>query len=72
MTDSHLLRYIIRKNNDTVDGLAYEMGLSRTALSAKINNRAEFRQSEIFFIAARYGFNAKMSATVFFNGGVCI
>jgi hypothetical protein len=47
MTDAHLLRYIIRKNGETVDDLAAAMEMSRATLSAKMNNKREFKTSEV-------------------------
>lgn len=69
MTDSHLFRYIIRKNNDTMETLAKDLGISRPALSAKINNRREFKQSEVFFIAKRYSLSEAVLFRLFWSEG---
>lgn len=68
MTDTHLLRYFISKNGDTIAGLADSAGISRTALSAKMNNRAEFKQSEIAFIVNRYKISGDMVVQLFCGG----
>lgn len=68
MTDTHLLRYYIQKNGDTVEVLASVLGIGRVALSSKINNRSEFKQSEIQTIAKRYNLNAEMCMRLFLGG----
>lgn len=68
MTDTHLLRYYIQKNGDTVETLASILGIGRGALSSKINNRSEFKQSEIRIIAARYKLNAEICMRLFLGG----
>lgn len=68
MTDAHLLRYIIRKNGETVDDLAVALGMSRATLSAKMNNKREFKQSEVIFIVRRYKLSLEMCAVVFAGG----
>lgn len=57
MVNTSYLRYVIHKNGDTVERLAEDMGLSRSALSAKMNNRTEFRHSEIIHIIRLYKMN---------------
>lgn len=68
LTDTHLLRYYIQKNGDTVESLAKYLGIGRTALSSKMNNRSDFKQSEIVRIATRYRLTAKICFQVFFGG----
>ena len=68
MTDTHLLRYIIQKNGDTVESLAAYLGIGRTALSCKINNRSEFKQSEIYRIVKRYDLTADFCMKLFYGG----
>lgn len=67
MTDTHLLRYFISKNGDTIEGLASYLGIGRVALSSKINNRSEFKQSEIHLIAKRYKLTVENCARLFFG-----
>lgn len=54
LINTHLLKYLIAKNGDTTEGLASDLGISRTALSSKINNKSEFKLSEIQRIIAKY------------------
>lgn len=68
LTDTHLLRYYIQKNGDTVESLAAYLGIGRTALSCKMNNRSEFKQGEILRIAERYKLNAEACMRLFFGG----
>lgn len=68
MTDTHLLRYYINKNGDTVEVLANVLGIGRGALSSKINNRSEFKQSEIKIIAKRYKLSAELCVRLFLGG----
>lgn len=70
MTDTHLLRYFISKNGDTIEALASYLGIGRVALSSKINNRSEFKQSEIQLIAKRYKLTVENCVRLFFGGAV--
>lgn len=54
MINTHLLKYLIAKNGDTTEALAIDLGISRTALSSKINNKSEFKLNEIQRIIAKY------------------
>ena len=54
MTDTHLLRYIISKNGDTTEELADYLGIKRSTLSAKINNKSSFKVEEMVMIIKRY------------------
>jgi plasmid maintenance system antidote protein VapI len=68
MTDTHLLKYYIHKNGDTVADLAEQMGISRATLSAKINNHRDFDQSEIVTIGKRYKLSNEMCCRLFLQG----
>ena len=65
MVNTHLLRYYIAKNNDTTEQLADYLKISRSALSAKMNNKREFTVMEAALIADRYNLNCKRSREVF-------
>lgn len=54
MVNSHYLKYIIHRNGDTVEELARHLGITRVTLSTKINNKTEFKLSEIVKIKKRY------------------
>lgn len=54
MVDTNLFRYIMKKNGDSMESLAMALGVSRTSLSLKINNKSEFRLREICAISQRY------------------
>lgn len=68
MTDTHLLKYYIRKNGDTVDTLADYLKIKRQTLSAKINNRADFKQSEMRLIKRRYNIRCSDFTKLFLGG----
>lgn len=70
MTDTHLLKYYIRKHGDTVATLAEYLGIKRVTLSAKINNKSDFKQAEIYLIGKRYNFTAERLSRVFLGGAI--
>ena len=47
MTNTELLRDIIKRSGMKIGFIALKMGISRAALSGKINNRSAFNQYEI-------------------------
>lgn len=71
MVNKHLLRYYIATNNDTTEQLAELLSISRSSLSAKINNKRDFTVREAAIIADRYKFNCEQFAEVFCGGGCC-
>lgn len=68
MTDTHLLKYYIHKNGDTIETLADFLEIKRPTLSAKINNRADFKQSEMFLIKERYRLKPMVFLQLFLGG----
>lgn len=67
-----LLKSHLARLGDTQADLAEEMGISLSRLNAKINETggAEFTQTEISFIAKRYGLTAKETMRIFFDNKV--
>ena len=57
------------RNGDTQSTLAKAMGISRTSLNAKINERndASFTQPEIAFIRSRYNLTSERIDIIFFS-----
>lgn len=47
MTNTKLLRELIKRSGLKINFIAAKMGISRAALSGKINNRSAFNQYEI-------------------------
>lgn len=47
MTDTKLLRELIKRSGLKIGFIAHKMGISRATLSGKINNRSAFNQFEI-------------------------
>lgn len=66
MTNTVMLKAKMVLNHDTVLGLANFLGLNRQSLSAKINGRTEFKQSEIGKIACRYNLTYDEIKAIFF------
>ena len=64
--------YEMKKYGDTQAVLAIAMGLSRTRLNAKLNekNGASFTQPEISFIRNRYQLSDQSVITIFFAENV--
>ena len=63
---------ILADNGDTQSDLASAIGISRTRLSAKINERgnAAFTQPEIAAIKKRYSLSSKQIDDIFFTSFV--
>ena len=72
MNDTHLLKYYISKNGDTIGTLAEALDIKRSTLSAKINNKRDFKQSEMAFIGKRYKMPIEICKRIFLKGwGTC-
>lgn len=69
MVNTHLLRYYIATNNDTMEQLAEHLDISRSALSAKINNKREFTIREAVLISKRYKLCCAKCVEIFGEGG---
>lgn len=67
--NKRMLKSFMAKRGDTQDSLSEAMGISRSRLNAKINekNGAEFTQTEIKFIAKRYNLTEEELVIVFFS-----
>ena len=53
-------------NGDTIQTLADALGVNRQNASIKINNKREFKQSEIALIASRYKLTYEEVECIFF------
>ena len=53
--------------NDTNESLAEALNISRQTLSAKINGKVDFWQSEIKQIVERYTLTSEETEQIFFN-----
>lgn len=60
--------YEMKKHGDTQETLAKAMGISRTRLNCKINERygASFNQPELKFLRDRYNLSANRMDEIFF------
>jgi len=61
-----LLKSILVKHGDTQEALAAALGISLSALNAKIRGKRSFRQNEILAIKRRYGLSADEIDDIFF------
>lgn len=68
MVDTNLFKYIMKKHGDDGETLAAALGISRTSLSLKINNRQDFKLSELCLLAARYKLTLEMTDRLFGMG----
>lgn len=53
--------------NDTNETLAEALNISRQTMSAKINGKVDFKQSEIKIIVERYKLTPEETEQIFFN-----
>ena len=65
-----LLESKMKLYGDTGGSLADYIGISRSTLSAKINEKAEFTQKEISMIKTRYELSADEVDGIFFTAQV--
>lgn len=66
-TNTVLLKSIMVLNSDTVQALALSLGVNRQNISAKLNGKRDFKQSEINKIIARYNLTDFQIRAIFFN-----
>jgi hypothetical protein len=66
-TNTVLLKSIMILNSDTVQALALSLGANRQNISAKLNGKRDFKQSEINKIIARYNLSDTQIRAIFFN-----
>lgn len=55
------------ENGDTQTILANAMGIPQSALSARINGKIDFRQTEMDFIRKRYRLSGQDTVDIFFE-----
>lgn len=68
MVNTQLLRYYIALNKDTTEQLAAHLSISRSALSARINNKRCFKLDEALKIAERYNLTIGQFRSIFVGG----
>ena len=66
IVDMNLLRYFMRKNGDKQSDLARAIKLPQSALSARMNGKVSFRQTEMNAIRKRYSLSADNVMAIFF------
>ena len=59
------LKLIMSLHGDTCATLAEYLGISRTTLSLKLNNKSEFKAIEISKIIDNYGLPIKLAQEIF-------
>ncbi len=67
MIDTKLLRSKMVLFDDTNESLAEVLNVSKQTLSAKINGKVDFWQSEIKMIVERYNLTSEETEKIFFN-----
>lgn len=67
MTDSVLLASKIKENGFTCATIAQELGITRQGLWKKINNRSEFKQTEIEKLSRLLNLDAEVGNKIFFK-----
>lgn len=66
MTNGKLLKQIAKSKHFTLQRLAEAIGVSRQGLSNKIENRSEFKASEVSKLSDLLGLSAKQKQDIFF------
>lgn len=66
MTNGKLLKEIAKAKQVTLQELAEALGLSRQGLSKKIENRSEFRVSEVSKLSEILGLSEQQKQEIFF------
>lgn len=66
-TNTALLKSIMILKSDTVQALALSLGVNRQNISAKLNGKRDFKQSEINSIISRYELSDPQIRAVFFD-----
>lgn len=67
MTDTEMLQAIILKSGYKRSRIAQRMGITRAALNNKINNKSEFKQSEIEALCNILGIKNRERNAIFFK-----
>ena len=66
VTNGKLLKQIAKSKHFTLQRLAEAIGVSRQGLSNKIENRSEFKASEVSKLSDLLGLSAKQKQDIFF------
>ena len=66
MTNGKLLKEIAKAKQITLQQLAEALGLTRQGLSKKIENRSEFRVSEVSKLSELLGLSEQQKQEIFF------
>lgn len=66
MTNGKLLKEIAKAKQITLQELADALGITRQGLSKKIENRSEFRVSEVSKLAELLGLSEQQKREIFF------
>jgi DNA-binding phage protein len=66
MTDSALLRAAIRSSGYKMSYIAEKLGITPQGLYKKIENRSEFKASEILILTKVLGLSSKERESIFF------
>ena len=67
MTDTRAFKAAMVLANKTMDHLAEALGISRTTLSNKVNNKSEFTASEISALSSELNLDGSQQNSIFFK-----
>ena len=67
MINTQLLKSKMVLNNDDAKGISNAMNISTATYSAKLNNKKEFKTSEIEIIIDRYNLTSEEVMNIFFT-----
>lgn len=67
MTDVEALKRLMKENGKSQAELSAELGISNQRLANKLNNREEFRASEIQKLIRIFNMNARQTDYIFFE-----
>ena len=68
--NTSLFKMYMIKNHETQLSMAQFLGLPQSAISARINGKTDFRQSEIKMIKKRWNLTDQETVDIFFNDEV--
>lgn len=67
MTNSLLLKSLIVKSGLKQEDVAAKLNISNTAFNNKLNNKSEFKESEIAILIDLFKLKSEELKTIFFN-----
>lgn len=63
--DKTLFYFTMKRNNDTTKAICHDLGIARSTLYAKLDNRYPFSVAEICFFRARWQLTSDETSKIF-------